>query len=51
MLDSDKNSEAEQMALLPFRLSDYQLTKPSEIILTNTTIDYNTMIVLKVTWR
>ena len=51
MLDSDKNSEAEQMALLPFRLSDFQLTKPSEIILTNTTTDYNTMIVLKVTWR
>ena len=33
MLDWDKNYESEQMALIPFRLSDYKATKPTKIYL------------------
>lgn len=49
MLDWDKNTESEVMALLPFRLSDYQLTKPSFINLFNN--DSSAKVSLTILWH
>lgn len=53
MLDWDKNYEAEQMALISFRLSDYLPTKPNKIYLNSQAINdtSHTKITLNLIWH
>lgn len=49
ILDWDKNTESEQMGLMPFRLSDYKATKPPYIVLTDSIT--KSKVALTITWH